>query len=156
MQKAAELEELNEKQRVWITGYNDTKHSSTGESPLHRFVRNIECVRPAPKDLENHFRKTARRTVAKDRTIALAGKLYEAPVELIGKQVSLLYHEHDPVRVEIVFAGKTYGFISLVDVNVNYRIKRNNGVTEIEAESNPGRYKGGALFKRKLREDENK
>ena len=60
------------------------------------------------------------------------------------------------MRVEIVFAGKTYGFISPVDVNVNYRIKRNNGVTEIEAESNPGKYRGGTLFKRKLREDENK
>jgi putative transposase len=156
LQKAATFEGLNEKLRVWTAGYNETKHGSTGETPLHRFVRNIECVRPAPKDLENHFRKTARRTVAKDRTIALAGKLYEAPVELIGKQVSLLYHEHDPVRVEIVFAGKTYGFISPVDVNVNYRIKRNNGVTEIEAGNNPGRYKGGALFKRKLREDENK
>jgi len=156
VQKAATFEELNEKLRVWTAGYNDTKHGSTGESPLHRFVRNIECVRPAPKDLEDHFRKTARRTVAKDRTIALAGKLYEAPVELIGKQVSLLYHEHDPARVEIVFAGKTCGFISLVDVHVNYRVKRNNGVTEIEAGNNPGRYGGGALFKRNLGEEENK
>ncbi len=111
-QKTATIEELNEKFRTWVTDYNDTRHSSTGESPIRRFAKNIECVRPAPKDLGDHFRKTAKRTVAKDRTIALAGRLYEAPVELIGKQVSLLYHEHDPARVEVVFAGKTYGFIS--------------------------------------------
>jgi putative transposase len=152
VQKTATLEELNEKFRVWVTVYNDTRHSSTGESPIRRFAKNIECVRPAPKDLEDHFRKTAKRTVAKDRTIALAGRLYEAPVELIGKQVSLLYHEHDPARVEVFFAGKTYGFISSVDVNVNYRIKRNNGVTEIQTENNPDRYRGGALFKKKEEE----
>ncbi len=152
IQKTATLEELNEKFRTWVTGYNDTRHSSTGESPSRRFAKNLECVRPAPKDLEDHFRKTAKRTVAKDRTLALAGRLYEAPVELIGKQVSLLYHEHDPARVEVFFAGKTYGFISSVDVNVNYRIKRNNGVTEIQTENNPDRYRGGALFKKKEEE----
>ena len=154
VQKAATLEELNKKFRLWAAGYNDTRHSSTGQHPIKRFAGNIECVRPAPKDLEDHFRKTAKRTVAKDRTIALAGRLYESPVELIGKQVLLLYHEHDPARVEVVFAGKTYGFISSVDVNVNYRIKRNNGVTEIEAQNNPDKYRGGTLFKKKDNKEE--
>lgn len=151
--KSTTFEDLNEKFRIWVTDYNDRIHSSTGDTPLKRFAANIECVRPAPKDLEDHFRKTAKRTVAKDRTVALAGRLYEAPVELIGKQISLLYHEHDPARVELRFAGKTYGFLSSVDVNVNYRIKRNNGVTEIEAGNNPGKYIGGSLFKR-TREDD--
>lgn len=152
--KPTTFEDLNEKFRIWVSGYNDTRHSSTGDTPIKRFAGNIECVRPAPKDLEDHFRKTAKRTVAKDRAIALSGRLYEAPVELIGKQISLLYHEHDPARVELMFTGKTYGFLSLVDVNVNYRIKRNNGITEIDADSKPGRYSGGALFKRKPMEDE--
>jgi hypothetical protein len=76
-------------------------------------------------------------------------------VELIGKQISLLYHEHDPARVELIFAGKTYGFLSSVDVNVNYRIKRNNGVTEIDAGSN-GKYSGGSLFKRNTGKEEAK
>lgn len=151
--KPGTFEDLNEKFGAWLAGYNETKHSSTGSTPIKRFADNIECVRPAPKDLEDHFRKTAKRTVAKDRTIALAGRLYEAPVELIGKQISLLYHEHDPARVELLFAGKTYGFLTPVDVNVNYRIKRNNGVTEIEAENNPGKYSGGSLFKKSMEED---
>ena len=151
--KPTTFENLNEKFKAWVAGYNDKRHNSTGDTPLKRFAGNIECVRPAPKDLEDHFRKTAKRTVAKDRTIALAGRLYEAPVELIGKQITLLYHEHDPARVELIFAGKTYGFLSTVDVNVNYRIKRNNGITEIDAGNSPDKYRGGVLFKRKPPQD---
>lgn len=90
--------------------------------------------------------------MAKDRSIALAGRLYEAPVEFIGKQVSLLYHEYDPARVELIFAGKTYGFLSLLDVNVNYRVKRDGGVTEIDTANN-GKYTGGELFKAKKEDD---
>lgn len=153
--KPTTFEDLNEKFGTWVAVYNDKKHSSTGDTPIKRFAGNIECVRPAPKDLEDHFRKRAKRTVAKDRTIALAGRLYEAPVELIGKQISLLYHEHDPARVEVIFAEKTYGFLSTVDVNVNYRIKRGNGITEIDAGNNPGHYSGGSLFKKKTSEDNN-
>ena len=46
------------------------------------------------------------RTVAKDRTMALDGRLYEAPVALIGKRVNLLYHEHDPARVRYCITAK--------------------------------------------------
>ena len=144
--KPSTFEDLSEKFSTWLTGYNNAVHSSTGSTPLKRFAGNIECVRSAPKDLEEHFRKTAKRTVARDRTIALGGRLYEAPVEFMGKQVTLLYHEHDPARVELIFAGKTYGFLSPVDINVNYRVKRDGGVTEINTDNN-SKYTGGELFK---------
>ncbi|CAO0822421.1 hypothetical protein DFAR_3020002 [Desulfarculales bacterium] len=60
----------------------------------------MECVRPAHADLEDKFRKRATRRVPLDRTVSLAGRLYEAPVPLIDKQNSLLYHDHDYDRVE--------------------------------------------------------
>lgn len=41
-------------------------------------------MRAAPKDLADHFRLQARRRVAKDHTVALAGRLFEAPIALIG------------------------------------------------------------------------
>ena len=66
----------------------------------------MECLRPAPADLTDHFRKLARRRVAKDRTIILDGKLFEGPVSLIGKQVDLLYHERDQSRVEVRYDGQ--------------------------------------------------
>lgn len=144
--KAATLEELNEQFQVWVAGYHERTHRGTGEAPLKRFTKNIECVRPAPKDMEDHFRKEARRTVARDRTFSLDGKLYEAPVDLVKKQVRLLYHEHDPARIEIRFGDKTYGFASVLDLNVNCRVKRENGITALEPGDAPGKYKGGNLF----------
>ena len=70
----------------------------------------------------------------KDRTIALNNRLYEAPVSLIGKKVALLYHEHDPGRVEIFWEERSYGFISLLDQRVNFRVRRNSDRTEIQSE----------------------
>jgi putative transposase len=145
--KATTLTELNEQLREWISKYHDRPHGGTGEAPIKRFTKNIECVRPAPKDMEDHFRKEARRTVARDRTFSLAGKLYEAPVDLVGKQVRLLYHEHDPARIEMRSGdNKTYGFASVLDLNVNCRVKRENGVTGIDPGDASEKYKGGGLF----------
>ncbi|CAO0822879.1 hypothetical protein DFAR_3360006 [Desulfarculales bacterium] len=33
--------------------------------------------------------------MALDQTVSLTGRLYEAPVPLISKQIILLYHDHD-------------------------------------------------------------
>jgi len=96
--------------------------------------------------MEDHFRKEARRTVARDRTFSLEGKLYEVPVDLVKKQVRLLYHEHDPARIEIRLGDKTYGFAAVLDLNVNCRVKRENGITALDPGDTPGKYKGGNLF----------
>jgi len=94
----------------------------------------MECIRPAPRDLEDAFRKRARRRVATDRTVALNSRLYEAPVPLIGKQVTLLYHDHDPARIEIQFNGQCHGLLSPVDLNVNCRVRRTNRQDLIETQ----------------------
>ncbi|CAO0821935.1 hypothetical protein DFAR_2730043 [Desulfarculales bacterium] len=44
-------------------------------------------------------RKRATRRAALDRTVSLTGRRYEAPVPLIGKQIILLYHDHDHDRI---------------------------------------------------------
>ena len=147
---AKRLDKLNDSFGKWLTTYNHTSHSITKEEPIKRFASHIECIRAASGDIEDHFRRESRRTVAKDRTIALDGRLYEGPVDLIGKRVNLLYHEHDPARVEIVYGGRTYGFAAMLDVNVNCRIKRGRDALEIEG-NNKDRYKGGKLFNDKDR-----
>jgi len=127
------LHELNEQLDHWITTvYHQRPHGATGEPPLKRFADHMECIRPAPKHLEDAFRKRARRRVATDRTVALNSRLYEAPVPLIGKQVTLLYHDHDPARVEIQFNGQCHGFLTPVDLNVNCRVRRTNRHDHIE------------------------
>lgn len=138
------LRDLNEALDAWVRNvYHIREHRSTQQTPLRRFAAHSECLRASPKDLQDHFRKQARRRVAKDRTVALAGRLYEAPVALIGKQITLLYHPQDPARLEALHEGKSYGMLRVVDLNVNCRIQRQQGNLEIQTEPRP--VSGGKL-----------
>jgi len=128
------LEELNQAISHWLQEYHQKPHAVTGQPPLKRFSAHLECLRPAPPQLEDFFRKRAVRKVEKDRTVALHGRLYEAPVALIGKTVVLFYHEQDPARVEIFLEEHSYGFISLLNQRVNFRVQRANHRTEIKEE----------------------
>jgi len=91
--KGAGLDEINQAFKEWLSSdYNVRKHSATGRKPLARFSDGIECIRATPDNLKDHFRKTIRRKVNRDRTIVLDKHPYEGPVALIGKQVDVLYH----------------------------------------------------------------
>jgi len=142
------LGELNEAFDLWLErSYHEVKHRSTGQTPLHRFTSNMECLRPAPTDLGDHFRILARRRVEKDRTVTLNGKLFEAPVALIGKQVELLYHEGDDSSVEVRSGGKSFGFVRAVDIHVNCRVKRDkNNNAQVIPSGPQSRYQGGKLW----------
>ena len=110
----------------------------------------MQCLRPAPKHLKDYFRQRARRRVAKDRTVTLNGSLYEAPVNLIGQQVDLLYHPENPAKAEILYQQASYGFLRLLDLNVNCRVKRDkNRNTQIDTDNNT--YRGGSLLSPKRR-----
>jgi transposase InsO family protein len=146
--KGDTLHELNEAFDLWITDlYHKRKHSATGQSPFARFTNNLQCLRPAPDNLKDHFRQRARRRVAKDRTITLNGRLFEAPVALIGRQVELLYHNHSPEQVEILFKQRSYGMAHSVHLHVNCRVKRDkNRHTQITPGNPQHTYRGGNLL----------
>jgi len=138
--KGASLDDINEAFDIWLRlDYQQRNHSSTGESPFKRFTSHMECIRCAPSDLSDHFRKTVRRRVNKDRSVTINNRLFEAPVELIGKRVELLYHENKSEQVEIRMAEKSFGNLQQVDLHVNCRVKRDkNCQIEITArESTP-------------------
>jgi len=119
------LGELNSAYWKWLdTWYHAREHSSTGENPFTRYSAQLECIRSAPKDLEDHFRQTARRRVGGDRVISFQGRQYEAPLSLVGKRVTLLYHAHDQYRIEVMHEGKSHGFLRLLDLQVNARAHR--------------------------------
>jgi hypothetical protein len=108
--KGRTLIELNAAFEVWLNRiYHQRQHGATGQTPFARFTDNMKCLRPAPDNLTDHFRQRVRRKVAKDRTITLNGRLFEAPVALIGQQVELLYHNHRPDQVEVIFKQRSYG-----------------------------------------------
>ncbi len=141
------LEDLNIALDLWAREeYHQRTHSSTGETPFVRFARHLEIVRTAPADLEDHFRKEARRRVAKDRTISLDGRIYEAPTRLIGEYVHLLYHENRPERVEIFHRNTSQGLLVSVDLRVNCKVKRKRDKDQLLVEEQSGnRYGSGKL-----------
>lgn len=141
------LGDLNQRFFSWLQTYHQSTHGVTGQTPRERFSSHLECLGPAPPQLEDSFRKRAVRKVEKARTVALNGRLYEAPILLIGKKVALLYHEHDPARVEILLEEHSHGFISLVNQRVNFRVHRGSHRTEIQTEERP--WSGGKLQFRK-------
>ena len=142
------LLDLNQAFDLWLGEiYHQRKHSSTGQTPFARFTSKMECLRPAPDNLKDHFRKAARRKVAKDRTVSLDGKIFEAPVPLIGKQVTLLFHPEEPDRAEVLFKGQSYGLLVPVNLAVNCRAKRDrNNNLQVESSDSPRHYKGGSLW----------
>jgi putative transposase len=146
------LPELNKRLKEWIDEYHLREHGSTKEAPLSRYAKHLHLIREAPNNLTDHFRKRVTRKVDKDRTISLDGKLYEAPVALIGKTVTLLYHESDPARVELLFNGTSYGMLVPLNVHINAKIKRAYQTVDIIPESEcreeAHRYRGGQVFEK--------
>jgi transposase InsO family protein len=148
------LEDLNGVFASWLrTTYHTRKHGTTAETPFARFTSNMACLRTAPENLKDHFRKMEKRRIANDRTLTLNGRLYEGPIALIGKRVDVLYHVHEPERIEIVFQGMTYGFHQPVDPHVNCRVRRTKNdlaeLSPVEQNDTGGvdaRYQGGRLF----------
>ena len=135
------IDELNTAFASWLhQTYHQRKHSATGQTPFDRFTAHIHCLRMAPHDIKDHFRARARRRVAKDRTVILDGRLYEAPVSLIGRHVELLFHPQEPECVEIKFQQQSYGILRRVDLAVNCRVKRDkNSQVQINAPCSSGK-----------------
>lgn len=146
------LDDLNERFQTWVdSAYHLSVHGSTGQKPLERYLRHLHLIRPAPKDLADYFRIKAQRTVDKDRTVSLLGKVYEAPVELIGRKITLLYHTEDPQRIEALHDGKSYGFLVPLNPHINSTIRRRHKITEVvpakdHSSETPPSYGGGKLF----------
>lgn len=149
------LQGLNDTLTQWLdTHYHQNTHAGTRQTPLSRYLKHAHLLRVAPKDLDDYFRSRVQRKVDRDRTVSLNGRLYEAPVELIGKVVTLLFHEADPARVESFFDGVSQGMLVPLDLNVNCRIRRRHYKVELlpkgddpqGAPETPHRYEGGKLF----------
>jgi transposase InsO family protein len=146
------LSELNLAFDIWLREiYHRRKHGGTGQAPWERFASRMECLRSAPTNLPDYFRQTARRRVAKDRTVSLNGKLFEAPVGLIGQQITLRYHEANLEQIEVVWNNQSYGFLSRVHLQVNSRVKRDKDNRLVLETSEGSAYHGGALWERSNR-----
>jgi len=145
------LETLNGHLGKWIEEeYHLRVHSSTGQSPRERYLSQVHLLRSAPKDLRDYFRHSARRKVDKDRTVTLNGRLYEAPLGLIGRTVTLLYHPGEEERIEVLFEEQPAGFLIPLNTGVNSRVRRvakdYSELLPVEDIPEGRHYHGGRLF----------
>jgi len=149
LREASSLEELNSGLNAWIEEYHNRTHSSTSQTPLKRYLEHLHSLRAAADDLREYFRIPARRKVDKDRSVSLHGRSYEAPVGLIGKWVTLLYHKHDRERIEVFIDEQSYGFLTPLDKGINSRVRRTSNL-DIDLlpdlPSDDQSYQGGSLF----------
>jgi putative transposase len=142
-----ELDGLNKDLQIWLKeNYHNKRHRGTSQTPFERFTAKIQCIREAPSDLADYFRYRALRTVAKDRSVILNGRQYEAPVCLIGKRIELLYHENTPETVDARYQDKNYGKIKLINLNVNYKVRRDKNRHQKLEILNSSKYAGGKLW----------
>ena len=146
------LAQLNASLVKWLDEqYHASIHSSTQQTPLGRYLKHAHLVREAPKDLHDYFRIHVTRKVDRDRTVSLSGRIYEAPVPLIGKTITLLHHENDHIRVEAVHNGTSHGMLVPLDININCRIRREHNRVSLLPKAlppapEPEKYTGGKLF----------
>ncbi len=128
-----DLTELNEQFSTWLhQRYHLATHSSTGEKPISRFTKNIQLIRTAPENIDDHFRKVEIRRVTKDRVVHLYGRLYQAPIDLIDERVEIVFHPDNYDNVEARFKGKSYGFLEPLNLGVNAKVRREKTDEELE------------------------
>lgn len=79
--------------------------------------------------------------------------LYEAPIPLIDKTITLLHHQGDTARIEAFHEGISHGMLVPLDMKINCRIRRKNNIVNLlppvqnqEAQDDQPKYTGGKLF----------
>ena len=128
-QQAAGLDDLNRKLSKWIqTVYHQRIHSATRMSPEARFQRSAHLLRRLPPDVdvEKLFYIHLDRTVRKDGTVRLDGKLYEAPLAYRALSVQLRFDPFARRQIEIWYQGKFIALAKPVNLNLNHELGGSN------------------------------
>jgi putative transposase len=96
----ADLAALNRLFWAWLEAeYHQTPHGGLdGQTPLDRFVQDETLLRQAPDNLERLLRMKVARRVARDRTVHLNARIYEAPDGYAGETVDIFHDPYDPTR----------------------------------------------------------
>jgi hypothetical protein len=96
------------------------------ETPLDRWMRISGGLRSLPQeiDLERLFMSETTRRVAKDGTLSLAGKRFEAGPACIGRKLTVLYDPRDLRRVLLTLPGGSVIPAFPVDLEGNRRVRR--------------------------------
>lgn len=123
-----DLAALNRLLFAWIEGeYHVRPHRGLeGEVPLDCWMRLSDGIRSLPQDidLQELFLSETTRRVAKDGTLSMQGRRFEAGVNFIGQKVSVRFDPRDMRRILIVGRGGESAAAFPVDLEGNSRVKR--------------------------------
>lgn len=122
------IDALNRLLFGWVEGeYHQRPHRGIdGETPLDRWMRLSDGVRPPPVDidLDTIFLDEVTRRVGKDGTLSLKGKRFEAGPRFIGHKVVVRYDPFDlrAITVRTASGDETRAFP--VDLRANRSVRR--------------------------------
>lgn len=119
------LQELNERLWAWIEQvYHLSQHSGLATTPLLRWQRDIERIRPLPPatDLRRLFFYRVARLVRRDSTFLLRGHFYEVPPQVAGQTIEARFDPLDLSQLEIYFQGQAHGLARIVDAVLNAQL----------------------------------
>lgn len=121
------LAEFNTMLSNYIRQHNTTLHSSTGKTPLDRFLETKEHIR-MPKSqewLDENFHNRIERKVRNDASISIDGASYDVPPQFIGMKVDVRYLPGHMDEAYILFQNEHFPLIR-TDKVANCRTKRNH------------------------------
>lgn len=137
LDRCGDLQGLNRLLFAWIEGeYHQRPHRGLdGDKPLDRWLRLSEGIRPLPSeiDLDALFRDEVVRRVAKDGTLTMSGRRFEAGPNFIGRKVTVRFDPFDLRSVQVLTNSGDSVMAYPVDLVANRRVRRQ------QAPSEPGR-----------------
>lgn len=135
-QPVKSLSELNDLYFAWKqTEYENKIHSSIGMTPKERWDKSLSDGTKlrffSPVELEEIFLHSEERRVSKYGVISFEGNTYEAPVELIGKNVIVRYNPFHIDYLHVYYMDKYFGVAKLIDL----KTQKHKSVETIPEES---------------------
>ena len=127
------LDQFNKMLASHIREYNLTKHSSTGATPMERFLATRERIKQPQSHgwLDDKFMNRLTRRVGGDATIKLEGSQWDAPMQFIGYTVEVRFMPGSDGGAYIVSDGERYP-LRRTDKAANSRTRRVNEMPTID------------------------
>jgi transposase InsO family protein len=121
------IDEFNKMLAVHIREYNLMKHSSTGASPMDRYIETRGRIKqPESREwIDDKFMNRLSRRVGSDSTVKLENVQWDAPMQFIGHTVEVRYMPGGDGDAYIVSDGARYP-LRRTDKAANARTRRAN------------------------------
>ena len=119
------IEEFNASLAEFIRYYNLNNHSATGESPMDRYLKTRDRIKPplSYEWLQECFLHRQRRKVRNDATLSINNTSFDAPMQFIGQTVEIRYLP-DRLDSAFIFFDKKRFPLRLTNKVENCRTKR--------------------------------